>query len=116
MAFVMLFLIYKGEVIPMTKFSMIARFTAKPGERDTLAAILLEAAANAGGTEDCQQYIIHYPADQPDVIVVTEIWSNAEAHAASLALDETRATIQRAMPLIAGVESTRLTPIGGKGA
>ncbi len=99
----------------MSKFSMIAQFTAQPGERDALAAILLEAAAGAGSAAACEQYIIHYPADKPDVIVVTEIWSSEEAHAASLALAETRATIQRAMPLIAGVESTRLTPVGGKG-
>ena len=38
-----------------------------------------------------------------------------EAHQASLALAETQASIQRAMPLIAGVEAIKVRPIGGKG-
>ncbi|MGG3456376.1 hypothetical protein [Paenibacillus rhizolycopersici] len=46
---------------------------------------------------------------------VTEVWSNAGAHAASLQDEATRAMIQRAMPLIAGVESIPIRPVGGKG-
>jgi quinol monooxygenase YgiN len=52
---------------------------------------------------------------EPDTIWVTEVWSNSEAHEASLAQEETKESIQRAMPLIAGVEAIKLRPVGGKG-
>ncbi|AIQ49938.1 antibiotic biosynthesis monooxygenase [Paenibacillus sp. FSL R7-0273] len=99
----------------MSKFGIYAKFTAKPGERDTLAAILLESAAAAEAVAECELYIINHSETEPDVLWVTEVWSSQEAHAASLTLEATRAAIQRAMPLIAGVEPTRLRPIGGKG-
>ncbi|AIQ61541.1 putative quinol monooxygenase [Paenibacillus borealis] len=99
----------------MSKFGMYAKFTAKPGEREALAAILLEAAAAAEPVQECELYIVNLSESEPDILWVTEVWSSAEAHAASLALEATRATIQRAMPLIAGVEPVKLIPAGGKG-
>ncbi|KUP25864.1 antibiotic biosynthesis monooxygenase [Paenibacillus sp. DMB5] len=99
----------------MSKFGMYAKFTAKPGERDALAAILLESAAAAEAVAECELYIINHAETEPDVLWVTEVWSSEEAHAASLALEATRAAIGRAMPLIAGVESTKIRPVGGKG-
>ncbi|CAM4410363.1 antibiotic biosynthesis monooxygenase [Paenibacillus typhae] len=99
----------------MSKFGMYAKFTAKPGERDALSAILLESAAAAEVVAECELYIINHAETEPDVLWVTEVWSSREAHAASLALDATRAAIGRAMPLIAGVESTKIQPVGGKG-
>ncbi|MNO13837.1 Antibiotic biosynthesis monooxygenase [compost metagenome] len=94
---------------------MYAKFTAKPGEREALAAILLEAAAAAEPVNECELYIVNLSESEPDILWVTEVWSNAEAHAASLKEEATRATIQRAMPLIAGVEPIQLVPVGGKG-
>ncbi|MFL5695262.1 MAG: putative quinol monooxygenase [Ktedonobacteraceae bacterium] len=54
-------------------------------------------------------------ATEPETVWVTEIWSNAAAHEASLTLEGAKTTIKRAMPLIAGVERIDLLPIGGKG-
>ncbi|TBL78571.1 putative quinol monooxygenase [Paenibacillus thalictri] len=99
----------------MEKFGMYAKFTAKPGRRDELAGILLEAAAAAQHVEECELYIVNISDTEPDVLWVTELWSSFEAHEASLSLEETKTAIQRAMPLIAGVEATKLKPIGGKG-
>ncbi|UQZ34053.1 antibiotic biosynthesis monooxygenase [Paenibacillus sp. PK3_47] len=99
----------------MSKFGMYAKFTAKPGQRDELAEILLEAAAAAEAVEECELYIINFTDSDPDTLWVTEVWSRKEAHAASLTREATRAAIQRAMPLIAGVESIPLNPVGGKG-
>lgn len=99
----------------MSKYGMYAKFTAKPGDRDALAAILLEAAALAEPVPECELYIVNLSDSEPDVLWVTEVWSHEEAHAASLTREATRATIRRAMPLIAGVEPVRLTPVGGKG-
>ncbi|MDQ0200628.1 hypothetical protein [Neobacillus ginsengisoli] len=46
---------------------------------------------------------------------VTEVWSNEDAHQKSLALKKTKETIQRARPLIAGIESIKILQQGGKG-
>lgn len=99
----------------MRKFGMYAKFTSKPGDREALAAILLEAAAAAETVKECELYIVNLSESEPDVLWVTEVWSNAEAHSASLKDEATRATIQRAMTLIAGVEPIPLVPLGGKG-
>lgn len=99
----------------MDKFGMYAKFTTKPGARDQLVDILLEAAAGAGAVPDCELYVVNVSETEPDTVWVTEVWSHAEAHAASLQEEATRAAIQRAMPLIAGVESIPLRPVGGKG-
>jgi hypothetical protein len=49
------------------------------------------------------------------VIWVTEVWSSAEAHQASLTLDGVKETIKRGRPLIAGGERIEIVSIGGKG-
>ncbi|MGG6311607.1 putative quinol monooxygenase [Paenibacillus macerans] len=99
----------------MQKFGMYAKFTTKPGQRDELVRILLEAAAEAEAIRECELYIVNISDKDPDAVWVTEVWSDAEAHAASLKQEATQASIQRAMPLIAGVESIPILPVGGKG-
>ncbi|MEF3303297.1 putative quinol monooxygenase [Paenibacillus sp. GYB003] len=99
----------------MSRFGMIVKFTTKPGRRDALVDILLNGAASEQATTECEQYIVHVSDNEPDAVWVTEIWSSPEAHEASLAREETKASIERAMPLIAGVEATKLKPLGGKG-
>jgi quinol monooxygenase YgiN len=94
---------------------MYVKFTAKSGQRDTLVNILLDAAASAQSDQECELYIVNISDTEPDTIWVTEVWSNSEAHEASLAQAETKASIHRAMPLIAGVEATKVRPVGGKG-
>jgi quinol monooxygenase YgiN len=97
-------------------FGMHVRFTAQPGQGDALAAILLEAADALGAVGACRLYVISRSPDDLDTVWVTEAWTDAEAHAASLQDEATRALIARAMPLIAGrPEATRLLPAGGKG-
>ncbi|MFD0586563.1 putative quinol monooxygenase [Paenibacillus sp. GCM10027627] len=99
----------------MSKYTMYGRLIAKPGKRDELAAILLQAADALGSNPDCELYIVNISEDDPDSVWVTELWSNEAAHAASLKDEETIALIGVARPLIAGVEPIKLKPIGGKG-
>ncbi len=99
----------------MSKFAMYAKFQAQPGQGDALARILLEAAAQSEAVEGCELYIVNAAAEDPDTIWVTELWSDAEAHAASLRNEDTHALIGRARPLIASVEPIKLRPLGGKG-
>ncbi|GIP38367.1 monooxygenase [Paenibacillus sp. J31TS4] len=99
----------------MNKYGLFVQFTTHPGQRDALAALLLEAAAAAQDIAECELYLVSVPESEPDCVYVTEVWSHKEAHDASLEAEETRASIQRAMPLIAGVASQTLIPLGGKG-
>jgi quinol monooxygenase YgiN len=102
-------------VIIMNKFGMYVKFTAKSGQRDALVNMLLDGATSAQSVKECELYIVNVSDTEPDTVWVTEVWSNSEAHAASLTQEETKASIQRAMPLIAGVEATQIRPLGGKG-
>lgn len=94
---------------------MYGKLTAHPGQRDVLVSILLEAADALKASEDCELYIVNVSDDDPDAVWVTELWKDAEAHAASLRNEEALALIQRGRPLIAGAEPIRLRPVGGKG-
>ncbi|MFC3746200.1 MULTISPECIES: putative quinol monooxygenase [Paenibacillus] len=99
----------------MNKFTMFGKMTAHPGKREELTSLLLEASRSLNNMESCELYIINESVDDPDVIWVTELWRDAEAHADSLKNEEVLAVIQRAKPLIAAVEPVRLRPVGGKG-
>src|SRR6478609_1323878 len=99
----------------MSKFGMYVKFTATTGQRDALVNILLEAADSAQSDQNCELYIVNISDTEPDTIWVTEVWSDSAAHKASLELEETKSSIQRAMPLIAGVEAIEFRPVGGKG-
>lgn len=99
----------------MNKFSMIGKLTAHPGKREELVSLLLEASRSLNDIPGCEFYIINESVDDPDAIWVTELWRDAEAHADSLKNEQVLAVIQRARPLIAGVEPVRLRPVGGKG-
>ncbi|MBO9599268.1 MAG: antibiotic biosynthesis monooxygenase, partial [Cohnella sp.] len=83
--------------------------------REELVSILLEASESLEHMEGCHHYIINESVDDPDTIWITELWRDAEAHAESLKNEQVLAVIQRARPLIAGIEPIRLRPVGGKG-
>jgi quinol monooxygenase YgiN len=99
----------------MSKFGMYGKIVTHPGQRDALVAILLEAAKSLEPAPGCELYIINVSPTEPDAIWVTEVWSNAEAHAASLTREDVKALIARGRPLIAGGERIELIPLGGKG-
>lgn len=96
-------------------YGMFGKFTAQPGKRDDLIAVLLQAADALRANEGCLHYVVG-TTDEPDAIWVTEAWTDKAAHDASLEPEEVRATIARAMPLIAGMsDRTELEILGGKG-
>jgi quinol monooxygenase YgiN len=99
----------------MSKFAMYGKLTAEPGQRDKLVQGMLEAANLLDAVDGCELYIINESVDEPDVIWVTELWRDAEAHAASLQSEQVRAIIQLNRPLIAGAEPVKLRPVGGLG-
>ncbi|PYF08376.1 putative quinol monooxygenase [Ureibacillus chungkukjangi] len=100
----------------MNKFSLFGKFTVQDGERDTLVEILLEAAESMADLIECEVYLINISPDEPNSVFVYEVWSNEEAHQASLTLEATQKLIQRAKPIITGMERiSTLKTKGGKG-
>ena len=92
---------------------LIGKMIAVPGKRDELAAILLDGLQDMPG---CLSYVVALDPKDPNALWITEAWTDAAAHAASLKLPSVRAAITKGRPLIAGFgESFTTTPIGGHG-
>ena len=92
-------------------YGMIGKITAKPGQRDALAALL------AGGTDampGCLGYIVAEDLADADALWVTEVWESKAAHEASLSLPAVRDAIAKGRPLIAGFDTVAQTrPVSG---
>ena len=100
----------------MSKFGLYGKFVVKEGERDTLVDILLGAAESMRSLEECEVYLVNTSEDDPNAVYVYEVWSNEGAHQASLSLEATQRLIERAKPIITGMERiSTLKPRGGKG-
>jgi quinol monooxygenase YgiN len=94
-------------------YGLIGKISAIPGEREALAAILLEGTAAMPG---CRSYVVAADPEDENGLWVTEVWEDRESHRASLALPAVQAAIARGRPLIAGFSNrTETTPIGGVG-
>lgn len=97
-------------------YGLHGKFSAIAGKRRALLEILLQAAEAMRSNPDCLIYIVSEDAGDPEGIWVSEVWTSAESHQASLAPEETRALIAEARPLIAGMsDRVELNTLGGKG-
>lgn len=102
--------------ITVSKFGLYGKFTTVEGQRDTLVELLLEASKSMEELNDCELYVVSVADDEPDSVYVYEVWNNESAHQASLSLEAAQALIQRAKPIIKGMERINtLSPVGGKG-
>jgi quinol monooxygenase YgiN len=94
-------------------YGLIGKMTAVSGQRDALAAILLEGTGKMPG---CLSYIIATDPADPDGLWITEVWDSQPSHQASLALPSVKAAIAKGRPLIAGFSNrVETVPIGGYG-
>jgi quinol monooxygenase YgiN len=92
---------------------LIGKMVAAPGQRDALIALILEGSGEMPG---CLSYIVAKDITDENAIWVTEVWDSQESHKASLSIPAVKATIAKAMPLIAGFEPGAVTePVGGIG-
>jgi quinol monooxygenase YgiN len=92
---------------------LIGKLKAIPGQRDVLAQILLNGAADMPG---CLSYVVATDPTDGDAIWITEVWESRELHEASLTLQTVQQAIAQGRPLIAGFgERFETTPIGGHG-
>ncbi|ANU13299.1 hypothetical protein B481_2716 [Planococcus halocryophilus Or1] len=99
----------------MNKFGLYGKFKVQVEDRETLVDILLEAALSMQSLDDCEVYLISTAEEEPDSVYVYEVWKSEKAHQASLSLDSTKLLIQRAKPIITGMERINtLHPRGGK--
>ncbi|AYC30502.1 putative quinol monooxygenase [Paenisporosarcina cavernae] len=97
-------------------FSLFGKFVAAEGKKEELQSVLLNAANSMQEVPTCLQYTIHINEEEPLAIYVFEVWESEVAHHDSLELDATKALIQQAMPLIAGMDRiSKLQAVGGKG-
>lgn len=94
-------------------YGLIGTIHAVPGARDELAAILIDGVGSMPG---CLSYVVAHDPSNEDALWVTEVWTDADAHRASLALPPVQDVIQRGRPLIAGFgERVETRPVGGHG-
>jgi quinol monooxygenase YgiN len=94
-------------------YGLIGKITAVAGQRDALAAILIDCADQMPG---CLSYIVAKDPNDVDALWVTEVWDSADSHKASLSLPSVKAAIEKGRPLITGFSNRVETiPLGGHG-
>ena len=94
-------------------YGLIGKVSAVAGQRDALAAILLDGTNAMPG---CLSYVVATDPADPDALWITEVWDSAESHRGSLALPGVKAAISKGRPLIAGFSNrVEMVPIGGHG-
>ena len=94
-------------------YGLIGRIRAQPGQREALAAVLLEGSGELPG---CLSYVVAEDLTDPDALWVTEIWTDRAAHRASLELPAVQDAIARGRPLIVDFDMHQETrPLGGVG-
>lgn len=92
---------------------LIGKMTAAAGQRDALAAVLLEGTDAMPG---CLSYVVARDPAEPDALWITEVWDSAASHQASLTLPAVKAAIAKGRPWIAGFSNrVETVPLGGYG-
>lgn len=94
-------------------YGLIGKINTKPGQRDALAAILLQGTRAMPG---CLSYIVANDPKQADALWITEVWDSPESHKASLALPAVKEALTLGRPMIVGFgERFETIPLGGVG-
>ena len=76
---------------------LIARFTAHPGRRDEVAALMVSGGTPPG----CRSFVVANDTRDPDALWITEVWDSEEAWKASFDLPAVKASIDKVVPLVA---------------
>lgn len=85
-------------------------------DREELLDVLLQASRELEEVEDCLIYSIGIDEEDVTKVYIYEVWRNAQAHKNSLQLEAIQKLIERAKPIIKGMEDfPSLTIKGGKG-
>lgn len=101
--------------MPSPKYSVNGKLIAQPQKGQELLGYLLEAAHEMENLPECYCYIVGMNPAEPDAVYVYEVWESEAAHDVSLQLPVFANLIQKARPIIAGMEDfPSLTIFGGK--
>jgi quinol monooxygenase YgiN len=92
---------------------MFAKVIAKPGERERLLQLLLQASREP--MPGCETYIVNVAPSEPNAVFVYEVWRNQADHDASLQIESVKALIGRARPLVESFEGVKMDALEGRG-
>src|SRR5687767_1336195 len=81
---------FSSRTQPMKKFGLHNTLVAHPGQRDTLAQLLLDGTKIVAALPGCEMYIVSVDEKDANIIYVTEVWTTEADHKASLAMPEIR--------------------------
>ena len=87
-------------------WGVIAKITVHPGKRNEMVEFL---RSSAEGMPGCLSYVVSKDSSHENVLWVTEVWSSAEHHQASLSLPAVKAVVPRAKTLVANFERIAVT-------
>lgn len=104
-----------ASLAAVSRVGRYAKATAKPGQGDALAELMLDVAATLNAFPGCELYVINRVVEEPDVIWVTEIWSDQEAVEASLSQARGSDLMPKVMAVVESFERTDVVPVGGVG-
>jgi quinol monooxygenase YgiN len=94
-------------------YGLIGKISTVPGQRDALAALLVEGTRAMPG---CLSYVVASDPADANALWITEVWDSQASHQASLQLPAVQAAIAKGRPLIAGFSNrVETVPIGGFG-
>jgi quinol monooxygenase YgiN len=94
-------------------YGLISKLTTVPGQRDALAAILVEGTQAMPG---CLSYVIASDPADDTALWITEVWDSQGSHQASLSLPAVQAAVAKGRAMIAGFGSrVETVPLGGHG-
>lgn len=101
----------------MSTYLLHGKLTAKQGQREDLAAILIEASKLVSTAKGCKLYVIGKDETDPNSVYITEIWDSKEDHDNSLKVAGVRELIMKAMPMLDGQPSKgqEIEILGGAG-
>jgi len=95
-------------------YGLISKLNTVPGQRDALAAILVEGTQAMPG---CLSYVVASDPADDNALWITEVWDSQESHRMSLTLPAVQAAIANGRAMIAGFGSrVETAPIGGHGS
>ena len=94
-------------------YGLITKLTTVPGRRESVIDRLVAGRQPPDG---CLSYVVARDPGEPDVLWVTEVWTDAEAHRAALDRPDIKAGFAQALTWIATMHDPILTePVGGMG-
>lgn len=99
------------------QYLLHGKLTAKAGQRNELANILLKASELVSTAKGCKLYAISKDENDTNSVYVTEIWDSKEDHDNSLKMEGVRELIMSAMPILDGppTKGQELEILGGIG-